>query len=163
MATTTRKGAASGSELTELAARLRLAITRTARRLRQEASVDLSPSQTAALATIERHGPLTPSELALAERVQRPTMTRIVARLEEADLVERTADPVDGRSFVVSATPEGKRLMTKLRSRKNAFLARRLRGLDGDDVAALARAAEILERLLEDERPIIHARSRERG
>jgi hypothetical protein len=53
--------------------------------------------------------------------------------------------------------------MTKLRSRKNAFLARRLRGLDEDDVAALARAAEILERLLEDERPIIRARSRERG
>jgi DNA-binding MarR family transcriptional regulator len=152
MATTTERRALSGSELTELAARLRLAITRTARRLRQEASVDLSPSQTAALSTIERHGPITPSELALAERVQRPTMTRVVARLEEAGLVERTPDPVDGRSFVVSATPQGERLMTKLRSRKNAFLARRLRGFDEDDVAALARAAEILERLLEDER-----------
>src|SRR4051794_35533089 len=129
MVTTTRSKV-SGSDLTELAARLRLAITRTARRLRQEAGVDLSPSLAASLATIERHGPLTPSELAHAERVQRPTATRIVARLEDAGLVERTADPLDGRSFVISATPEGGALMAKLRSRKNAFLARRLRGLD---------------------------------
>jgi DNA-binding MarR family transcriptional regulator len=163
MVTTARQSAVSSSELTELAARLRLAITRTARRLRQEASVDLSPSQTAALATIERNGPLTPSELALAERVQRPTMTRVLARLQEAGLVKRTPDPVDGRSFVVSTTPQGKALLTKLRSRKNAFLARRLRGFDDDDVAALARAAEILERLLEDERPISRAHSRNRG
>ena len=67
----------------ELAARLRLSVTRTARRLRQEAGTDLSPSLQAALATIERHGPLTPSELADAERVQRPTATRVAARLEE--------------------------------------------------------------------------------
>src|SRR5262245_62722574 len=71
------------TDLGELAARLRLAITRTARRLRQEAGTDLSPSQTAALATIDSNGPLTPSELASLERVQRPTATRIVARLEE--------------------------------------------------------------------------------
>ncbi len=151
MVTTTRSKV-SGSNLTEVAARLRLAITRTARRLRQEADVDLSPSMAAALATIERHGPLTPSELARAERVQRPTATRIVARLEDAGLVERTADPVDGRSFVISATPQGEALMTKLRSRKNAFLARRLRGLDPDDMTTLTRATEILEALLEGER-----------
>jgi len=142
----------SSSELTELAARLRLAITRAARRLRQEAGVDLSPSQTAALATIERHGPMTPSELAVVERIQRPTATRIIARLEGARLIERTADPVDRRSSVISATPEGEELMTRLRKRKNAFLARRLRGLDPGDVATLARAVEILERLLEGER-----------
>jgi DNA-binding MarR family transcriptional regulator len=139
-------------DLGELAARLRLVITRTARRLRQEAGTDLSPSQTAALATIERHGPLTPSALAELERVQRPTATRIVARLEDTALVERTSDPADGRSFTVDATPKGRALMGKLRTRKNAYLARRLHRLDDADLATLERAAEILERLLEGER-----------
>ena len=135
----------------ELASRLRLVITRTARRLRQEAGTELSPSQTAALATIERHGPLTPSELAQLERVQRPTATRIVARLEDEALVERTSDPADGRSFTVAATPKGRALMGKLRTRKNAYLARRLQRVDYADLATLQRAAEILERLLEGE------------
>ncbi len=138
--------------VSELAARLRLAITRSARRLRQEAGTDLSPSQTAALSTIDGHGPLTPSELASIERIQRPTATRIVARLEDEGLVERAADPSDGRSFIVSATAEGRTLLQKLRTRKNAYLARRLRGLDAEEVAALTKAAEILERLQDGER-----------
>ena len=140
------------TDLGELAARLRLAITRTARRLRQEAGTDLSPSQTAALATIDSNGPLTPSELASLERVQRPTATRIVARLEDEGLVARAADPADGRSFIVSATARGRALIRKLRTRKNAYLARRLRGLDVEEVATLARAVEILERLQDGER-----------
>jgi DNA-binding MarR family transcriptional regulator len=140
------------SDLGELAARLRLAITRTARRLRQEAGTDLSPSQTAALATIDSNGPLTPSELASLERVQRPTATRIVARLEDEGLVARAADPADGRSFIVSATAQGRGLLRKLRTRKNAYLVRRLRGLDAEEVATLARAAEILEHLQDGER-----------
>src|SRR5436190_13671254 len=140
-------------QLTELASRLRMAITRTARRLRQESGTDLGPSQTAALATIDRDGPLTPSELAQVERIQRPTATRIVARLEEAGLLERTADPADGRSFVVAATPEGRALLRSLRTRKNAYLARRLRELDVREVETLRLAAGILERLLEGERP----------
>jgi DNA-binding MarR family transcriptional regulator len=131
---------------------MRLVITRSARRLRQEAGTDLGPSQTAALATIERHGPLTPSELARIERVQRPTATRIVARLEENGLVARVADPLDRRSFTVTATPKGRALMRRLRTRKNAYLARRLRGLDDEELATLARSAEILEGLLEGER-----------
>src|SRR3954463_13173220 len=88
-------------DLGGLAARLRLVITRTARRLRQQAGTDLGPSQLSALASVERHGPLTPSELARIERIQRPSATRIVARLEEAGLVERVADPTDRRSFTV--------------------------------------------------------------
>jgi DNA-binding MarR family transcriptional regulator len=139
-------------DLSGLAAHLRLVITRTARRLRQQAGTDLGPSQTSALASVERHGPLTPSELARIERVQRPTATRIVARLEEAGLVERVADPTDGRSFTVSINADGRALMNKLRTRKNAYLARRLRGLGQEDLATLDRAAEILEDLLEDER-----------
>jgi DNA-binding MarR family transcriptional regulator len=138
--------------LGDVAARLRLAIIRTARRLRQEAGTDLSPSQSAALSTIDRSGPLTPSELASLERIQRPTATRIIALLEEDGLIERAADPLDGRSSLVSATTRGRGLLKQLRTRKNAYLARRLRDLDPDEVATLARAAEILERLQDGER-----------
>ncbi len=136
----------------DLAARLRLAVTRTARRLRQEAGTGLSPSLTAALATVERHGPLTPSALADLERVQRPTATRIAARLEAEGLVARAGDPADRRVSVLSATTEGVALLRKLRTRKNAYLARRLRELSEEDLAALERAADVLERLLEDGR-----------
>ena len=136
----------------ELSARLRLAIARTARRLRQEAGGDLSPSLASALATIERHGPLTPSELAEHERVRRPTATRIVARLEEAGLVERASDPSDGRMSLVSASADGRALLRRMRTRKDAYLSRRLRDLEANEVAALERATEVLERMLEGER-----------
>jgi len=79
---------------TNLAADLRIAVARTARRLRQEGS-GLSATTGAALATIERHGPLTPSELAARERIQRPTATRLIGRLEEDGLIVRTPDPID--------------------------------------------------------------------
>jgi DNA-binding MarR family transcriptional regulator len=142
---------ATTSHGNDLATRLRLGITRTARRLRQEAGVDLSPTLTAALATISRHGPLTPSELAARERVQRPTATRLLARLEAPGLVVRTADPEDRRSALVSVTPAGEALLAELRTRKDAYLARRLRALSAEDRATLRRASDILERLLEDE------------
>ncbi|HMI68464.1 MAG TPA: MarR family transcriptional regulator [Solirubrobacteraceae bacterium] len=135
----------------DLAVRLRLAIARTARRLRQEAGEELSPSQTAALATIDRHGPLTPSELAVRERIQRPTVTRIIARLEARGLVQRARDPQDGRSSLVALTPAGRELLARGRTRKDAYLARRLRELDAEERATLQRAAAILERLLEEE------------
>jgi len=134
----------------DLAARLRLGITRTARRLRQEAGGSLSPSQIAALATVERHGPLTPSELAQRERVQRPTVTRVLARLEDAGLAERAGDPADRRSSLVTITADGRALLAAQRTRKDAYLARRLEALDAADRATLERAAELLERLLED-------------
>ncbi len=140
------------SSQADLAVRLRLAIARTARRLRQEAERELSPSQAAALATIDRHGPLTPSELAARERIQRPTATRVIARLEEAGLVDRARDPQDGRSCLVALTPGGRELLARIRGRKNAYLSRRLRELDPDERAVLDRAAAILERLLEGDR-----------
>ena len=136
----------------EVASRLRLAIARTARRLRQHSGSDLSAALTAALATVESRGPLTPSELAEIEHVKRPTATRILARLEGQGLVERTADPADGRSFLVAVTPAGATVLERLRKRKNAYLARRLRELDPADVEALERAAAVLERMLESER-----------
>ena len=134
----------------DLAVRLRLAVTRTARRLRQQTGDDLSPSLSAALATIERHGPLTPSQLAERERIQRPTATRILARLEETGLVERVSDPGDKRSSLISASADGRALLRRLRDRKDAYLASRLRTLDADERATLHRATAILERLLEE-------------
>jgi DNA-binding MarR family transcriptional regulator len=132
----------------DLASHLRLTIVRTARRLRQEAGGELSPSMTAALATIERHGPMTPSELAARERVQRPTATRVLARLEELGLIERTPDPQDRRSSLVSVTPPATALLAELRTRKTAYLAERLERLDTEDRAVLERAADILEGML---------------
>jgi DNA-binding MarR family transcriptional regulator len=134
----------------ELAARLRLAITRMARRLRQESGAggETSPTRTAALATIERSGPLTPSALAEAERIQRPTATRVVATLEAAGLVTRTQDPADGRVALVAITPSGRTLLRRIRTRKNQYLAKRLRTLDASELATLEQAARILERLL---------------
>src|SRR3954463_1281390 len=120
---------------TDLAGRLRLAIVRTARRLRQEAGTDLSPTLTAALATIERHGPVSPSRLAELERIQRPTATRTVARLEERGLLVRTTDPADGRVSLVAASGAGRSLLKSVRGRKNAYLARRLRRLSDDELA----------------------------
>jgi DNA-binding MarR family transcriptional regulator len=133
----------------ELAGRLRHAIARSARRLRQEAGTGLSPSLTAALATIDRHGPLTPSELAARERVQRPTITRVVYRLEEAGLVTRAADPADRRSALISVAPAGRALLDAARTRKDVFLSERLEALPAADRATLERAAALLEDLLE--------------
>jgi DNA-binding MarR family transcriptional regulator len=141
----------TATDLGETAARLRLAIARTARRMRQEAGLELGATTVAALATVERHGPLTPSELARHERIKRPTATRVLRSLEDLDLVERTPDPQDGRSALISVTAEGRRRLRGLRRRKDAYLARRMRELDPTEVATLASAAELLERLLEVE------------
>src|SRR3954469_20473959 len=139
------------SSASGLAAHLRLAIARANRRLRQEAGHGLSPTLTAALATVEHHGPLTPSELAARERIQRPTATRLIAKLEGEGLVLRTADPHDGRSSLITASSAGRALLREARTRKDAYLAQRLRTLPAEDRAVLDRAAVLLERLLEDE------------
>lgn len=130
--------------------RLRLVLARAARRLRQEADTDLGPSLTAALGTVERHGPLTPSVLAAHERIQRPTATRLIARLEERGLIERAAAPGDARSCLLSITAGGSGALAEIRTRKDAYLARCLRTLSAEDRATLARAADLLEDLLQD-------------
>jgi DNA-binding MarR family transcriptional regulator len=141
----------TASSSVDLAHRLRPVIARTSRRLRQEGGAELSPTLTAALATVDRHGPLTPSELAARERIRRPTVTRLVARLEADGLVARTAAPADGRSTLVAVTPEGRALLDQMRTRKDAYLARRLEALGAHERAVLERAAAILERMLEEE------------
>ena len=134
----------------DLAVQLRLTIVRTARRLRQEAGGELSPSLTAALSTIERHGPLTPGEVATRERIQRPTVTRVLTRLEEQGLIERMPDVRDRRSTLVTASPAGRDLLAALRTRKTAFLASRIERLGAEERETLERAADILERMLDE-------------
>jgi DNA-binding MarR family transcriptional regulator len=145
---------AKDTSLTDTAAQLRMGIVRTARRLRQEAAGEatgLTPTSLSALATIDARGPLTPSELAQLERVRRPTVTRTLGCLEREGLVERTPDPADGRSSLVSVNAAGRERLRRLRGRKNAYLARRMRNMSAEDVATLERAAEILEGMLESE------------
>ncbi len=133
---------------TALASELRMSVMRLARRLRAErVDTSVSITQLAALATLDRHGPLTPGELATHERVQPPSMTRIVAALEAAGLVTRTDHPTDGRQVLLAPSVQGKSLLRAERRRRDAWLARRLRELDPEDVAVLRRAAVVLERL----------------
>ena len=131
-----------------LASRLRLSVMRLARRMRLErAETSLTLTQLAALATLERHGSLTPGELAAHERVQPPSMTRVVASLHDAGLVTRSPHPSDGRQVLLAVAPAATALLREDRRRREAWLAQRLRELDDDDRAVLDRAAEVLDRL----------------
>ena len=132
-----------------LAARLRLSVLRLARRLRSQAEGDVSASQLSALSSLERCGPMTLGELSTVERVKPPTMTRVVALLEEQGLVSRSVDEADRRVARVTLTASGQGFLDRSRRRKDAYLAARLAQLSDDDRAALGRAAEVLDRLLE--------------
>ncbi len=133
---------------TALASELRTTVMRLARRLRSErADTSLSLGQLAALGTLDRHGPLTPGELAAHERVQPPSMTRIVAALETERLVTRTDHPTDRRQVLVAVSPAGKAMLKDDRRRRDAWLAQRMRDLPPQDVEVLRRAASVLGRL----------------
>jgi DNA-binding MarR family transcriptional regulator len=135
----------------ELVSRLRLATLRLARRLRREADAGITPTLLSAMSVLARHGSMTVSALAEAEGVQPPSMTAAVARMESSGLIAKTADESDRRVQRVSLTADGEKLVKKVRSRKNAYLARKLRSLDADDVKTLERAVGILEQMLEEE------------
>jgi len=113
----------------------------------ERADSSLTLSQLAALATLERHGPLTPRELAAQERVQPPSMTRIAGCLEAAGLLTRTDHPTDGRQVLLAASPAGVALLREDRRRREAWLAQRLLELEPEDVLVLARAAQIIDSL----------------
>ena len=131
-----------------LASALRLAVMRLARRMRAERlDSALSLTQLSALAVLEREGPLTPGELAAAERIRPPSMTRVVAALEAAGLVTRTDHPSDGRQVLLAASDQGTALLREDRRRREAWLAQRLRELDPDDREVLRKAAAVLDRL----------------
>jgi DNA-binding MarR family transcriptional regulator len=142
----------SAPDTAALAARLRLGVTRLARKLRQEAEPGITPSMLAALSSAERLGPLTMRDLCVAEQVQPPSMTRIVAALLEAGLVVREVDPEDRRVVWVRVSADGRRLLDRSRRRKEAYLARALRSLEPSEVRTIEDAAAILERLTEGSR-----------
>ena len=140
---------APADDETAVAARLRLVVMRLARRLRQHTSAGVTPSQLAALSSIERIGPLTLGELSSVEQVRPPTMTRIVAGLEAAQLVTRERDSRDRRVARVKLTLRGQRFIARSRTRRDAYLASHLRSLTSSELATLDRAARILERVME--------------
>src|SRR3954468_13929120 len=133
----------------ELASHLRLAVARLSRRLRQQAAStgeELTASTQGALASIERLGPITLGELAAVEQVQPPSMTRIVARLEEWGYATRVVDPADRRVARAVITDSGRALLARSRTRKDEYLARRIAELTDAERELLARALPLIER-----------------
>jgi DNA-binding MarR family transcriptional regulator len=135
-------------------ARLRLAITRLARRQRQQSGSGLTLSLQSALVVINADGPLTLGELAAAERIARPTITHIVDKLEQMALVVRTSDPCDGRVTRIDVTVEGRRKVTESRERRDTWMRDCLAHLTVADVDALVSAIAPLERLLAATDPV---------
>jgi DNA-binding MarR family transcriptional regulator len=143
VATTANVGTYAG-----LASALRISAMRLARRLRAErADETLTLSQLATLGTVDRHGQMTLGQLASHERVQPPSMTRIVSGLEERGLVVREQHSTDRRIVIVRLTAEAVTMLTVDRRRRDAWLAQRLRQLEPEEHEVLRRAAPVLEKL----------------
>ncbi|WP_043842249.1 MarR family winged helix-turn-helix transcriptional regulator [Amycolatopsis taiwanensis] len=135
-----------------LASRLRLAVVRLNRKLRaQRADQSISLTQLAALSTLYKCGPLSPGRLAAKEGVQPPSMTRVIAALEDLGFVERSAHPTDGRQFIVAVTAAGRSYVEETISAREAWLDRKLAELGAEERAVLARAAEIIDRMAGNE------------
>jgi DNA-binding MarR family transcriptional regulator len=147
------EGPGSEAEETEMASRLRLAVTRLHRRLRQQSAGGLTQSQSSALASVGQLGSPTLGELASRESVQPPSMTRIVAALEQMGLVARVVDVTDRRVARVTLTDQGSGVLERSRSLKNAFLAGQLHRLDADERRRLGELTGLLERLVAQDEP----------
>uniref|UniRef100_UPI0031E16440 MarR family winged helix-turn-helix transcriptional regulator n=1 Tax=Saccharothrix mutabilis TaxID=33921 RepID=UPI0031E16440 len=131
-----------------LASRLRLAVVRLTRRLRaQRVNSAISLTQVSALSTLHKCGPLTPGELAAKEGVQPPSMTRVIAALEEYGFATRRPHPTDGRQAIVELTGAGLAYIDEEVSAREAWLDKRLAELTPEDRAVLSRAAEIIDRM----------------
>lgn len=132
-----------------VAERLHRATLRLLRLLRlEDVHAGAGPAQLSALSVLVFGGPRTLGELAAAETVRPPTMSRIVAALGRAGLVSRRGDPADGRRVILAATPAGRRLMFAGRDRRLRRLDSLLRRLSSQQVEALDQAAAVMERLL---------------
>jgi len=144
--------ATAGASVTdiELATRLRVAVTRLNRRLRQQSLAGLSPAQASALGTVNRLTSPTLGELAAAEQVQPPTVTRLVTSLESAGLVTREVDGADRRVVRVQVTAEGRRTLQRIRTLKNAYLTRRLAALEPVEQELAEALTALLEHLVAD-------------
>ncbi|GIE98314.1 MarR family winged helix-turn-helix transcriptional regulator [Paractinoplanes rishiriensis] len=132
----------------ELAKLLREAIQRLNRRVRQTRAVgDLTSSQLSALTSLQLAGALTPRELADVERVQPPTMTKIVGKLEERGLVVRTPHPTDGRQVILAPTEQGRAMYAQFEKARHEWLAAQLAALSAEERDVLGRAAAILQQV----------------
>ena len=129
--------------------RLRVALARLARRLRKHELAGLTPTQLAALATVERSGPMRLGDLAAAEGIAPSTLTRLVTALEESGYVRRHADPSDARASTLAITPRGRDTLERLRTQTTLELAASLRLLTLAQRSALAEALPVLELLAE--------------
>jgi DNA-binding MarR family transcriptional regulator len=136
---------------TMLHSQIRLAALRLSRRLRQQATGQVTASQLSALSAVAKHGEVSLGELAGIEQIAPPSMTRIAAHLEERGLLERRTDAIDRRVARVALTPAGTRLLEETRTRRDAYLAERLKQFSDDEREILARAVPLLERLSSDE------------
>jgi DNA-binding MarR family transcriptional regulator len=135
----------------KVALRIRESITKVNRRLRQTRPLgDMTIAQISAMQSLDAAGALTPRELAEAERVQPPTITRIIARLEERGLIQRTPHPTDGRQVILAPSPAGRQLLTDYQRVRDEWLALRVARLTAEERATLQRAAEILTRIAKD-------------
>jgi len=133
-----------------LASALRMTVMRLARRLRaQRVDTGHTLSQLAALATVERHGSMSPGELAAHEKVQPPSMTKLIARLEADGLLQRSPHPTDRRQQLLALTRAGRDLLAADRRRRDAWLSAHLATLDADQLTALAQVLPLLQRLAE--------------
>jgi DNA-binding MarR family transcriptional regulator len=135
----------------DAATRLYVAIGRLVRMLRRTGTADVSPGALSALSSLVSAGPCRLGDLAAREGVAAPTMTRIVAVLEEGGLVRRTADPQDGRAVLVGATDGGAALVQGESFARSSALRRRVAALSPADRAALEAALPVLEALARDE------------
>lgn len=133
---------------TALASELRTTVMRLARQLRrQRADSSLTLNQLSVLGSLVRHGPMTPGELAVHERVQPPSITRVIAKLEAADLLTRTDHPTDGRQVLVAVSPTGMTMIREDRRRRDEWLAKRMHALSPEDLSVLHEAARVLDQL----------------
>ncbi len=137
--------------MNDTAARLRRAITRMNRKLRYTSLSGVTPAQASMLASIEQHESPSLGDLALAEQIQPPSVTRLVKDLEEAGLIGTMVDPLDRRCTRVALTALGRKELNVIRQRKTEFLERKLLALSTSDQRRVEELASFLEVLLEDE------------
>ena len=137
-------------DVAELAAQLRPALLRLGRMIRnQRVDYSLTLGQLSALYTIEKSGPLSPRQVAALERVQPPSMTKILASLEERDFIRREPHPTDGRQALIAITPQGDEFLQVERTARDRWLNRRLATLEPAERAILLSAAPLIDKLAE--------------
>jgi DNA-binding MarR family transcriptional regulator len=144
--------AATRTTIAELASQLRPALLRLTRVVRnQRVDMSVTLTQLSAMAALRKHGPMSAGELAAYERVQPPSMTKVLANLVERGLVQRDVHPTDRRQAVLEITPEGEALLESERRSRDAWLTKQLATLNAEDRALIQRAIPIMEKLAEQQ------------